>query len=144
MPLPSDVLYHRAWEKSKRYIPATHQETNCRLVSYENEISRPNATACGVRPCESDFEVLLARREVCSSRWQEHFSLSTHIPLSPSYSSAPSRLFFFIPFFSFTCTSSHFQSFVCVCATTLRKISLTFSRIARSSLEYQMSNTHLR
>lgn len=35
-------------KKQRGYTPATHQETNCRRVSYENEISRPNATARGV------------------------------------------------------------------------------------------------
>jgi len=51
----------------------------------------PDSSATAPRGrCESDFEVDLARAEVYSSRWREHFSLSTHTRVLPSYSSASS------------------------------------------------------
>lgn len=142
-------------ERSKGYIPATHQETNCRLVSYENEISRPNATA-RLRsrlswkwfwsPSRSQKSARADGRNIF--RYLLIFPCLPRIillPLGFSFSLSLFLLSFF--FFLFTRTPSHFQSFVHfvrVCATTSKKISLTFSRIAGSSLEYRMSNMRLR
>jgi len=98
-------------EKSKGYIPATHQETNCRLVSYENEISRfeCDRPPGGVGPRESDFEVpLVLRKSLLEQMAGTFFVIYSYSPVSPTYSSASSL------FFPFTRTPSHFQ-FVRVC-----------------------------
>lgn len=111
-------------ENSKGYIPATHQETNCRLVSYENEISRPNATArLRNRPRESDFEVPLARRSLLEQMAGTFFVIYSYSLVSYIFFRfSPGFSLVLFPFFApFTYTPSHFQSYVRVCATNIEK-----------------------
>lgn len=103
---------------------------------------RMRPPAWGVGPPVKVILKSLSLAEVCTSRWQEHFSLSLLIfpclprilPLPLGFSFARCSSFFFF----------HSHAFSLSVATTSRKISLTFSRIAGSSLAYRMSNARLR
>lgn len=121
-------LLSKVKEQEIHILLATHEETNCRRVSYENEISKSNTSARGIGA--KVISKSLAHKSLLEQMAGTFFviySYSSVLPRIPSRALSISLPFSFPLFF-------HLQTRTPLTRMDDRRI----SRIARSSLEHQI------